>query len=220
MKIPLSCAFAFNVHDSSVSFAIGNEVVLVIEAERAFRKKKKSCNREEMEKLISVGLNYLNKAADDVDHWAMTTYINPLIWGEELFQEKTGWPEEPYWVNKRILGKNRNILVINHHLSHAATYLMTHFEQAVITSCDGGGDNNESFAVYRGDGLSIKRYQIPQETITGKTYSAASSFIYGSKWNEGKFMALAAFGEVRDSYLHTLQKIVPEIESSDHYIFR
>jgi len=40
-KKNLLCGIAFNFHDSSVSFALDDEVLLVLEAERVFRKKKK-----------------------------------------------------------------------------------------------------------------------------------------------------------------------------------
>lgn len=40
----LLCAFSFNLHDSSVSFSLGNKVVLVLEAERIFKVKKKKCD--------------------------------------------------------------------------------------------------------------------------------------------------------------------------------
>jgi len=41
-KENLLCGIAFNYHDSSVSFALNNKILLVLEAERMFRKKKKS----------------------------------------------------------------------------------------------------------------------------------------------------------------------------------
>ena len=69
MKEQLFCGIAYNVHDSSVSFAINNRVVLVLEAERIFRIKKKGCNKEEMETLIRYGLSYLKKSVDDVAYW-------------------------------------------------------------------------------------------------------------------------------------------------------
>ena len=48
-KPKLFCALSFNVHDSSVSFALDENVVLVLEAERIFKVKKKACSKSEME---------------------------------------------------------------------------------------------------------------------------------------------------------------------------
>ncbi len=51
-KEKLMCAIAFNHHDSSASFSLDNKVVLFLEAERFFRKKKMKCSHEEMEYLV------------------------------------------------------------------------------------------------------------------------------------------------------------------------
>ena len=59
------CAISFNVHDSSVAFALDEKVVLVLEAERIFKVKKKVCSKSEMEYLISYGLSYLEMKLED-----------------------------------------------------------------------------------------------------------------------------------------------------------
>ena len=45
-------SFSFNAHDSSVSISTENRVLLVMEAERYFRIKRKKCTAKEMEELI------------------------------------------------------------------------------------------------------------------------------------------------------------------------
>ena len=226
MKNKLFCAIAYNVHDSSVSFGINNKVVLVLEAERVFKQKKKRCDLTEMEHLISTGLKYLDKKPDEITGWAMTTLNNPLLTRRDIIDEKTTFPKEPYYKKVSILGIETDALVINHHLSHAATYLFSGFNQAIITTCDGGGDHDpkigvgECFAVYRGDGNNITRhYNIDtSELITGKTYATCSVFIYNAKPCEGKLMALAAFGKVREEYLKKLKTLYRKIETVDYPI--
>lgn len=223
-KERLYCAFAYNVHDSSVSFAINNKVVLVLEAERIFRQKKKRCNHDEMEILIKTGLKYLGKKPEDVTRWAMTTLNNPLLTRPDIIDEKTTFPKEPYLKEITILGIRTKALVINHHLSHAATYLFSKFNQAIITTCDGGGDHDpkigigECFALYKGNGNKIVRhYNVDSaELITGKTYATCSVFIYSAKPCEGKLMALASFGKVRNEYLEKLKTIYRKIETVDY----
>ena len=163
-KERLYCACAYNVHDSSVSFAINNKVVLILEAERIFKQKKKRCDQREMEKLISIGLEYLGKKSKDVNGWAMTTLNNPLLIRDDIIDKNTTNPKEPYYKEVTILGLQTQALIINHHLSHAATYLLSQFDQAIITTCDGGGDHEpkigvgECFAVYRGENNNITRH--------------------------------------------------------------
>lgn len=225
-KERLYCAFAFNIHDSSVSFAIENKVILVLEAERIFKQKKKRCDLVEMEYLITTGLKYLNKKPEDVTGWAMTTLNNPFLTREDIIDEKTTFPKEPYHKEISILGTRAKVLVINHHLSHAATYLFSGFDQAIITTCDGGGDHDpkigvgECFATYRGDGNNITRYYDIDNTelITGKTYATCAVFIYNAKPCEGKLMALAAFGNVRKEYLEKLKDLYRKIETVDYPI--
>ena len=223
MNEQLFCGIAYNVHDSSVSFAINNRVVLILEAERVFRKKKKGCNKEEMEHLIRVGLTSLNKNVEYISYWAMTTLNNPWLTRDDIVDARTRRPKTPYWKEIEMLGSKKSVLIINHHLSHAATYLLSPFQHAIITTCDGGGDYNpdtnigECFAVYRGDGEVIERQDVYLEhVVTGKTYGMCSSFIYGAEQCQGKLMALAAFGEVRKEYLDTFERISPTAELIDY----
>lgn len=218
-KTQLFCSIAFNVHNASVSFAVDNKAVLVLEAERIFRVKKKGFeSKKEMEYLVSCGLSYLNKEADDVTHWAMTTLQNPLLQREDIFDLETGIPRDPYWKKIKILGKNRNVLIVNHHLAHAATYLMSDFKDAAIATCDGGGDYNElnkkgeCVGVYVGKNNNIKRADVDIEgMINGKFYGACSYFLYGKTQCEGKMMALAAFGNPRKDMMYKLQRVSSEL---------
>ncbi len=218
-KPKVLCAISFNVHDSSVSFAIEEKVVLVLEAERIFREKKKVCSKSEMEHLIKYGLTYLQIQLDDVEYWAMTTLQNPYLTTEDVFEQNSITPREPYWKRVEILGKHRDVLIVNHHLSHAATYLLSEFENAIIITCDGGGDYNEHlkygecFAAFYGDGISIKR--IPKinqsNAITAKFYGACSFFLYNQIQKEGKMMALASYGTSSPSVYEKLKSVQPEL---------
>lgn len=201
-KSKVLCAISFNVHDSSISFAIDEKVVLVLEAERVFRIKKKVCSKTEMDDLIKYGLSYLKIQLEDVEYWAMTTLQNPYLTTEDIFEFNSTIPRQPYWMKIEILGEYRDVLIVNHHLSHAATYLLSEFEDAIVITCDGGGDYNEHlnygecFAAFVGDGISIKRLQSVNldNTTSAKFYGACSFFIYGQIQKEGKMMALSSYG--------------------------
>lgn len=224
MHRQLFCSIAYNVHDSSVAFAVDNEVVLVLEAERVFRVKKKMFDtKKEMEYLVQYGLSYLNKTVEDVTHWAMATLQNPHLSREDVFDLNTGLPREPHWKKIKILGKNRNVLLVNHHLSHAATYLMSGFKDAIIVTCDGGGDYNElnkrgeCVGVYEAKGEKIERADFDVDgMINGKFYGACSYFLYDKTHCEGKMMALGAYGRPRKEIIKKLEKIYSEL-GSDFY---
>lgn len=218
-KPKVFCAISFNVHDSSVSFAIDEKVVLVLEAERFFRVKKKVCSKKEMEELIKYGLSYLKIELEDVEYWTMTTLQNPYLTTNDIFESGSYIPKEPYWKQIELFGKNRDIFIVNHHLSHAATYFSTEFENAIIISCDGGGDYNpnlnygECFAAFQGNGISIKRINLPNvsNSINAKFYGACSFFLYKQIQKEGKMMALAAYGISNQTYYDKLKSILPQL---------
>lgn len=206
MKGNLTCGIAFNFHDSSVSFAEGNRIILVLEGERIFRKKKMSCTAKEMETLIQKGLDIIRKTPDDVSLWALETLRNPWISSEDSF------PNPPVWKDIEFLGKKRKSLIVNHHLAHASAYFFSPFNDAVVISCDGGGDRGERFAVYRGKDLELKKEAIGfKDYITAKPYDLISTYLYGLPMCEGKLMALAAYGEPKDKYLSILQELIPAL---------
>ena len=203
-KKNLLCGVAFNYHDSSVSFALDDQVLLVLEAERVFRLKKKGCNSKEMERLILYGLNLLNKDADDVSYWALETLLNPWL------DEKDRYPNPPVWRDINILGKKRKSLVINHHLSHAAAFLFTQMDTATIFNCDGGGDFGERVTVYTGNGTTLTKENFNvSDFITAKPYDLCATYLYNYPRCEGKLMALAAYGTPKGEYISRLEGLLP-----------
>lgn len=207
----LFCGVAFNYHDSSVAFGIGDKIKLVLEAERIFKKKKMRCNPQEMEDLIKIGLHILGKTPDEVDYWAMGTLRNP--WLDD--RDKISQP--PYWRMVGFLGKKRISMVVNHHLAHATTYLYSPFKDATILTCDGGGDPGERTSVYQGTGDSLEKSFLDVSSfITAKPYDLISTYLYGYPRAEGKLMALAAFGTPRKDFLKKLEENIRELCTTDY----
>lgn len=218
IKERLYCAFSYNIHDSSVAFSINENVVLVLEAERIFKEKRKRCDKDEMEFLIKYGLEYLKRDVDDIESWAMTTLQNPLLWNDQInIFDNDGTPKEPFWMDFNILGSKRKILIINHHLAHAATYYLSNFTTALVITCDGGGDS-ECAAVFKADNNTLTRLKLSsKELVSGKFYGACSYFIYQEKHCEGKMMALAGYGTPNKYILEKLEKIIPELNHLHYF---
>ncbi len=205
-KPNLTCGIAFNFHDSSVSFAENKKIKLVLEAERVFRKKKMSCSPQEMETLIRTGLRLMKRNVDEVSYWALATLRNPWISFEDSF------PNPPVWRDIKILGKNRRVLVVNHHLSHASAYLFSPFNNSVVISCDGGGDRGERFSVFKTDDSSLTKEEIGfDDYITAKPYDLISTYLYNAPMCEGKLMALSAYGEPQERHISTLEALIPAL---------
>lgn len=225
-KSKIFCSLAFNYHDSSVSFAFNNKVVLVLEAERIFREKKKCCNESEMEYLVKYGLNILGKNMEDIDFWSMTTFNNPFLNAEDIVDDLK--IKEPFLKEISFFGLTKKVFITNHHISHAGLYFSTKFKNSLIISCDGGGDidpktkTNECLAIFVGKNNSLSKIELDsRDFITGKTYGICSTFLYGNELHskntvDGKFMALAGFGIPLDEYINYLENVYKEIESTDY----
>ena len=137
VKKNIFCGVAFNYHDSSISFAEDGNITLVLDAERVFRKKKMRCSSDEMERLIEIGLNEIGKDVDDISYLALATLENPWL------SAKDRESNPPFWKDVDIMGSKRRSLIVNHQLSHAASFLFSPFQKARIITCDGGGDYGE-----------------------------------------------------------------------------
>lgn len=197
-------SIAFNHHDSSVAVAMDREALLVLEAERFFRIKKLGCSVKQMDKLIMAALNYVGCGIEDVSVWCLTTLNNLYI------PEHLRYTPESEWREVKILGKKRKVLIVNHHFAHACSYYAFPINNALISSCDGGGDPGERTAFYIAKDNEIEK--LPVDTsrmISAKFYDVASQYLYNALQSEGKFMALAALGRYREKYALYLKKGIP-----------
>src|SRR5262245_31019931 len=188
-------SFSYNVHDSSVSLADEERVLLVLEAERFFGEKKKRCNFREMEELVSVALRHAGVGIGDVEGVSVTAYQN-----EHLPEPR----RDERWVSEcpvRVLGRSYDALVVNHHLSHAAmVHAFSDANDVVIDVCDGGGDFGDTHFVYRfRDGRTELLPNAPiHDAFSSRFYDVVSRYLYGRIMCEGKLMALASLGKPRE----------------------
>ncbi len=207
------CAIAFNWHDSSVSFADGRKILLVLEAERFFRVKKMACTAAEMETLVTFGANVLGLEVDEIDHWALASLNNPWLsprHGRALVERDWFWDEVTF------LGRARRCLVVGHHYAHAASaYFVSGRESAIVQTCDGGGDFHECVVAFKGSGLDLERIsQCNREAVTGLPYSLMSGFFYRERFCEGKMMALAAMGEPGGDHATIIDDLMPVLNTA------
>lgn len=217
--MPFSLSFAYNVHDSSVSIADAERVLLVLEAERYFGERKKRCTHAEMEQLAAVALRYAGATIDDVGSVAATGYQN-----EHLADEHR---DEP-WVSERpvrVLGRAYDALIVNHHLAHAAIVLaFPGATDVAIDVCDGGGDFGKTHFGYRfAAGHFEPLPNVPiRDQFSTRFYDVVSRHVYGRIMCEGKLMALASLGAARDemvdfirSNLALLSEVPPDAALSE-----
>jgi len=190
---PISCAIAFNGHDSSVSVALGRKAVVCIEAERLFRNKKMKCSVPEMHTLTEFALHTIGASLEDVDYWALATQENPWL---SSAQNQKIVDQDFFWEDLDFFGAKRRALVVSHHYAHACAYYWSGYDEAVVQTCDGGGDFAQRNSVYVGSGLSLSKHPADLEAMTTSVpYALIAHYLYGEAHAEGRMMALAGFGE-------------------------
>jgi carbamoyltransferase len=188
-------AFAYNVHDSSVSLADERRVLLVLEAERYFGVKKKRTSFAEMETLVAVALAHAGVGIEDVEGVAVTAYQN-----EHLPEPR----RDERWASRcpiRVLGRPFDALVVNHHLAHAGmVHAFPDATDVAIDVCDGGGDFGDTHFTYRyRDGRTELLRNAPiHDAFSSRFYDVVSRYLYGRIMCEGKLMALASLGRPRE----------------------
>lgn len=194
-------AFSYNVHDSSVSIADEERVLLVLEAERYFGEKKKRCDHAEMEQLIAAALAYVGIRIEDVEAVACTAYKN----------EHLAEPERDVRfvarANLVVLGRRYEALVLNHHLAHAAIVHAFSADDVAIDVCDGGGDFGDTHFIYRFRNGHIEALpnRAVHDAFSSRFYDIVSRYLYGRLMSEGKLMALASLGWPRPDMLAFLR---------------
>jgi len=203
---PLFCSIAFNGHDSSVTVARGRTVLACIEAERVFRRKKMKCTQDEMKLLTEFALGTIGAHITDVDFWALATQDNPWLSMRQLVKiSETDF----YWDDVHFFGQSRRALIVGHHYAHACAYFWSDYDQAVVQTCDGGGDFAQRNAVYYGSGLSLTRQSVDLENMTTSVaYALVSHFLYDTPNSEGRMMALAAFGRENDEQTNCAKRLL------------
>ncbi len=215
-------AFSYNMHDSSVSIADENRVLLVLEAERFYGEKKKRCDKREMETLIDVALRHCNISIKDVEGVACTAYLNEHL---PENQRDVEWLIEG---QVEIAGRKFDVPVLNHHLAHAA---MAHAfvgqarqgapfraDDIAIDVCDGGGDFGHTHFVYRCRNNRIEALpsQPIHQAFSSRFYDVVSRYLYGRMMSEGKLMALASLGEPRPEMMTFIRDHLPMFHDLRH----
>jgi carbamoyltransferase len=212
MSSPYILSIAFNYHDSSIALSKGNEVLMVLEAERIFRKKKLRCSPEEMNHLIETGLKEAGLRPEDITMWCGTLFGNnflgapdPILNFEEVSRRKV-----------KVLNKEVDMRCIRHHRAHASFFFGSPFEEALVISCDGGGDS-ETHEMYYGKSNSLEKLAGSEHTgsFSATFYDRASYHLYRQYRQEGKFMGLASWGNQYSAMRQQLEQQLSVISNLD-----
>lgn len=193
-KLILSISFCF--HDSCITLADEEEVLIHLEAERIFREKhKKFVNTKEVDYLVSIGLKYIGETIDNVDEVLVTEWQN-LYHGNKA----------------KILGKEFDIILTNHHENHIGVILPKKFEKCVIYISDGGSEEGTTKVYYReGDKIWLAE-DLNNTSCTGQFYGTMAQLIIDPDFDRahtsavGKFMGLSSLGKYDDKIMNIIKE--------------
>ena len=194
----LVVSVAANAHDTSVAIATDDDVLIVLEAERVFRRKHKWCNAAELETLIDAALAATGNERVEVTHWTGTAMYNNLLPEAQRYCE---WTDTH---RIQLGGSTTKFDVVNHHLAHAAIAFATDIETAVVEASDGGGDNRQ-YAAFDLEHGELRPKTLPDEGFSAVFYDAVSYYVYKRFGCEGKFMGLAGHGVARPEFVDWLE---------------
>jgi carbamoyltransferase len=214
-------------HDSGVAFLSDGVPELVLEEERFNRVKK---TQKFPRRALAVGLEELQLGLDDIDvittPWDMRlvrrTFASlllrhfPLSLSLSLPRAHTSQKNDIVFLNyflKRDLRKRLGVTAlppivnIPHHHAHAAMFLVSPFEEALVLVMDGYGDDCSSSA-YLGRGNRLERlWSTGIMNSAGLVYTFVTEHLgFAGFGDEGKVMALAAYGE--DTYVDRFRDVI------------
>ena len=151
--------------------------------------------------------------------WAKDVLANLLErnWGK-LIPENGAYLEyfigtarlKRYFLNLDKTGETwKKLRYVNHHLAHAAsTARFSGFQESIIVSLDGVGENNAGlFGYYRNGKISVLR-TVPMNQSLGWLYGNTTEICGFKKHShEGKLMGLAAYGKVNPDLLREIAEL-------------
>jgi carbamoyltransferase len=213
----ISCYY----HDSAACLLKDGEIIAAAQEERFTRVRH---DQEFPTQAIKYCLKQAGITIDKVDYVGF--YDKPLIKFERILTTYVAtWPRSypsfikstPLWLRKKLwiphlikkeLGYEGEVLMCEHHISHAASaFLVSPYQESAIVTVDGVGEWATS-TICKGEGSDIqilKEVRFPHSL--GLLYSAYTYYL-GFKVNsaEYKVMGLAPYGEPKymDQVLETI----------------
>lgn len=180
----------FGYHDSCVSVADDQGVLLHLEAERYFRKKHIHVTPEQMLELINYTLHYLNINVEDIKEVLLAKWNNQFTDSKIVINGKEFIP-----------------ILTDHHENHIGTVFPIYNGDCLIVCADGGSEDGSTKFYHRGNNGQVKLIaDYDDEVITGKFYGTVTQMIINPNVGRahdtepGKTMGLTALGKYSEKY--------------------
>jgi len=217
----ISCYY----HDSSACIVKDGKLIAAAAQERFSRKKHDIGFPLEAVKFC---LSKAGITIDEVDHVAF--YEKPFLKFERLLSQHlemfprsfpTFFQALPSWINEKLripkiikkkLKYKGDIFFVQHHMAHAASFLISPFSEAAMLTIDGVGEwTTTAYGYGKGKDIVLKK-EIKFPHSIGLLYSAITAYL-GFKVNnsEYKVMGLSPYGVMdkeKNPYYSRLKKVI------------
>ncbi|HCT75236.1 MAG TPA: hypothetical protein DGG94_01240 [Micromonosporaceae bacterium] len=185
MSEKLILSIYFGYHDSAVTVATPNKVLLHLLAERYFGRKNLRLDMAGMEELVDAALCHLGATISACERILLASWASPY---EEDAQSIT------------LLGKTLPIARTGHHRNHAFSGPNRPAHGSLILCFDGGSEDGYA-SLYEVDRDKLSQVACLDETLlTGKFYGTATQlvlqphFVSAHISDTGKLLGLSAYG--------------------------
>lgn len=217
----ISCFY----HDSSAALLKDGKIVAAAQEERFTRKKH---DISFPENAIKYCLESQKITIDNVDYIGF--YEKPFLKFERfLYQHLQCFPKSykvflssiPSWTNEKFriikiirkkLKYEKDILFLQHHMAHAASFLISPFKEAIVLTIDGVGEWTTTTYGFgnENDIKLLKEIKFPHSI--GLLYSTITAYLGFSVNNsEYKVMGLSPYGDMNrktNQYYEKLKKVI------------
>jgi carbamoyltransferase len=187
----------FGFHDSCITLADKEKILIHLEGERYFRKKHISTNAKEMDELVNVALKHIGVTINDIKELLLSSWFSKY----DLKEVK-------------ILGRKFKPIITSHHKNHIGTVLPFGMEDFFAVVADGGSeDGTTKFYNYSNQQLELLA-DYDDSIITGKFFGTLTQLVIDPNHKlahqsyPGKLMGLAPLGQWSDE----LAKLISENE--------
>jgi carbamoyltransferase len=225
-------------HDSGLAILADGVPELVLEEERFNREKRtRSFPRKSLEAAFGpdlAGLAAIDTIALPWDVSSLRRSFAAAVFGRfpasfSLLLARAHTPQKNAIANLNVYLKRRirrigtsslqlpPMVNVSHHNAHAASFFVSPFEEATVLVMDGYGDD-ASTSIYTGhDGKLTRHWSSSFFNSVGMVYTFVTSYLgFGGFSDEGKVMALAAYGD--DSYVARFREVIRPAEDGRYVV--
>ena len=194
----------FGDHDSNVTIASRQGVLLHLEAERHLGIKHVAATGEQMDEVVAAALSHVGAGPDAV--------------GEVLLARWSARYDLAQPV--RVGGRELVPVITGHHLNHIGTALPSGFDHCLVLCADGWSEDGGA-SMYLYDRGRIDRVAVLDRTfLTGRVYGTATQmtvqpdFMTAHSSDTGKMLGLSAFGDHDPELAATIRANLDEINQA------